>query len=90
MENQKIRAVMLTVAQLIPHCTTAVALIYVGFLILGSMNNTVHRTYQTGENGYSLYLKQTEFADAAISLQVYIVNGASGVKALSTVIDLPQ
>ena len=58
--------------------------------ILVSVNGHIYQAYQTGEDGYALYLKKAEFTDTVADLRVYIVNGDSCVQALSTVIDLPQ
>lgn len=58
--------------------------------ILVCVDGSLYRAYQTGEDGYALYLKKADFVNAATEVQVYIVNGDSCVQALSTVIDLPQ
>lgn len=58
--------------------------------IIVSVGGKTYRAYQIGEDGYSLYLKKSEFMDATASVQIYIVNENSGVQALSEMIDLPQ
>lgn len=58
--------------------------------ILVYVNNRVCQAYQTGENGYALYLKKADFPDTEVKVQVYIVHGDMGVQALSAVIELPR
>ena len=54
------------------------------------MNGKLYRAYQTGEDGYSLYLKQSEFTSASAEVRVYVANGDSCVQVLLTDLELPQ
>lgn len=58
--------------------------------ILFVANENVYRAYQTGENGYMVYLKKADFADTTADVQVWIVNGDTCVQVLTTQITLPQ
>ena len=49
----------------------------------------VYRAYQTGENGFLLYLKQEVFTDASAQMRVYIVNPDTCVEVLSSEVTLP-
>lgn len=56
----------------------------------GSVNGRVCQAYQTGGNGYALYLKKDGLAGDSVTLKVYIANGDSAVQALSQTITLSQ
>jgi len=57
--------------------------------ILVGVDGKVYRAYHTGENGYVLYLKKTEFTDTTADLRVYVVNGDSCIQTLFTALTLP-
>ena len=54
------------------------------------VNDKYYRAYQTDDHAYMLYLKKDTFAESFADVQVYIVNGAKCVQALSVSADLPQ
>ena len=58
--------------------------------ILVSVNDTVYRAYQTGENDYLLYLKKAEFSLAETDIKIYIINKDNCILALSSTVSLPQ
>ncbi|MBE6949502.1 MAG: hypothetical protein E7456_06615 [Ruminococcaceae bacterium] len=58
--------------------------------ILVSVDGKLYRAYQTGEDGYSLYLKQSEFTDALAEVRVYVLNDDGCIQALSVVLNLPE
>ena len=58
--------------------------------ILVCVDGHTYRAYQTGEDGYVLYLKKADFAGPAAEVQVYILTGSHCLQALSATIDLPQ
>lgn len=58
--------------------------------VLVRVNDRIYPAYQTGENGYILYLKKAEFADTNAQVTVYIVNEDQCVQALSAQLNLPQ
>lgn len=58
--------------------------------IFVSVDGIVYRAYQTGEDGFCLYLKKSEFANTTAQLRVYSVNGDSCVQLISTAAELPQ
>ena len=58
--------------------------------ILVCVGGRVYQAYQTGENGYCLYLKKADLTDAAAKVQVYIVNGDTAVQALFAAVELPN
>lgn len=58
--------------------------------ILVSVNQHTYRAYQTGENGYMLYLKKELFADTNVSVKIYILNADATVQAFSATVELPQ
>lgn len=57
--------------------------------ILVRVDGVVYRAYQTGEDGYMLYLKKADFTAETMQVQVYIVNDSSCIQALSAEIGLP-
>lgn len=58
--------------------------------VLVRVDDRIYPAYQTGENGYTLYLKKAEFADTTAQITVYIVNEDQCVQALSAQLNLPQ
>lgn len=58
--------------------------------VLVRVNDRIYPAYQTGENGYILYLKKAELADTTAQITVYIVNEDQCVQALSAQLNLPQ
>lgn len=58
--------------------------------VLVRVDDRIYPAYQTGENGYILYLKKAEFADTNAQVTVYIVNEDQCVQALSAQLNLPQ
>lgn len=58
--------------------------------VLVSINGVLYQSYQIGSgNDFCLYLKKDAFTDETVDVEVYIVNGAKYLQALSTTIDLP-
>ena len=57
--------------------------------LLVRVDDVVYRAYQTGENGFLLYLKQEVFTDASAQMRVYIVNPDTCVEVLSSEVTLP-
>ena len=57
--------------------------------VLVQVDDHLYRAYQTGKNGYALYLKKAVFSGDTTSLKVYIVNGDAATQALSETISLP-
>ena len=57
--------------------------------LLVRVDDVVYRAYQTGENGFLLYLKQEGFTDASAQMRVYIVNPDTCVEVLSSEVTLP-
>lgn len=53
------------------------------------VNGSFYRAYQTGDQAYMLYLKKDSFAESFADIQIYIVNGATCVQALSETVTLP-
>ena len=58
--------------------------------ILVAIDGSVYKAYQIGENGYSLYMKKSAFAQTSTSVQVYVVNEDNYARVLSEDIRLPQ
>lgn len=58
--------------------------------ILFCAGDNTYRAYQTGENGYMVYLKKADFETATADVQVYIVNGDTCIQALTAQVELPQ
>ena len=57
--------------------------------ILVRVEDVIYRAYQTGENGFLLYLKQEAFTDASARMRVYVVNPDTCVEVLSSEVTLP-
>ena len=57
--------------------------------VLVAVNGTVYRAYQTGEDGFLLYLKTADFPTGTADVQVYIVNGDTCIQALYETLELP-
>ena len=58
--------------------------------ILVSVNGTLYRAYQQGDNGFFLYLKKAAFTEASAEVQVYVTKGSRQIQVLNTQVDLPQ
>lgn len=52
------------------------------------VNGKYYRAYQTDDQAYMLYLKKDSFAESFADVQLYIVNGATCVQALSETVNL--
>lgn len=57
--------------------------------VLVAVNGTPYRAYQTGEEGYLLYVKTADFPTGTADVQVYIVNGDKCIQALYETLELP-
>jgi len=57
--------------------------------ILVSVDGTVYRAYHTGEFGYALYLKKSDFSGSEVTVRVYAVHEDAAVQALHAAIKLP-
>ena len=58
--------------------------------IVVRVGDTYYRAYQTGENGFALYLKKEAVEGEEVKLQVYLVNGDSCVQATSQMATIPN
>ncbi len=55
-----------------------------------SINDSVYRAYQTGENGFTLYFKKADLNKQNIELRVYTVNDDSCIQVLYETVKLPK
>lgn len=58
--------------------------------IIVAVNNNVYRTYQIGENDYSLYLKKSAFTEDSVSVQICVVTEDNCTQILSENIELSK
>ena len=58
--------------------------------ILVAVGDSVYRAYQTGENGYVLYLNKSLLDDTSVKLRIYAVNNDRCIQVLAAKYDLPQ
>ena len=58
--------------------------------VLVAVEDRVYRAYHTGEDGYLLYLKAEDYANASVNVQVYLRSGTGCIQALSADLELPQ
>ena len=58
--------------------------------IIVSVDGVVYKAYQTGENGYMLYLKKSAFNDTSTNVQVYVLNEDGGTRIFAENINLPK
>ncbi len=56
--------------------------------VLIKIGENVYRAYQTGEDGYLMYLKPADFTDKTIDVQVYLLTPNKCIQALSTKLEL--
>lgn len=58
--------------------------------ILVGVGDTLYRAYHTGENGFVLYLKKSDFAEDSLSVDVFAVDGENSARMLSASLALPK
>ena len=57
--------------------------------VLVSVNKKIYRAYHTGENGFCLYLKKSDFTEDSASIKVYAANADICVQMLAETVKLP-
>ena len=58
--------------------------------VLVAVEDRIYRAYHTGEDGYLLFLKTADYANASVNVQVYLQTGETCIQALSEELLLPQ
>lgn len=55
-----------------------------------SINDSVYRAYQTGENGFIVYFKKSELKEKNVEIRVYSVNKNNCIQVLYETVKLPE